>query len=42
MREVIRIDFSPQAKAEFEDGEAYYERQVPGLGARFRAEVRQA
>ena len=42
MREVMRIDFSPQAKAEFEDGEAYDERQVPGLGARFRAVVRQA
>lgn len=38
----MRIEFSPQAKAEFEDGEAYYARQVPGLGARYREDVRHA
>ena len=38
----MRIEFSPQARAEFEDGEAYYELQFPGLGARFRVEIRQA
>lgn len=36
----MRFEFSPEAKAEFSDGESYYERQVPGLGARFRADVR--
>jgi len=38
----MRIEFSPEAREEFEDGEAYYARQVPGLGAHFRTEVRQA
>ena len=38
----MRFEFSPEAKAEFSDGESYYERQVPGLGARFRADVRDA
>lgn len=38
----MSIEFSPQARAEFEDGEAYYELQFPGLGARFRVEIRQA
>jgi plasmid stabilization system protein ParE len=38
----MRFEFSPEAKAEFGDGESYYERQVPGLGARFRADVRDA
>lgn len=38
----MRIAFSPEAAAEFNDGERYYERQLPGLGARFRAEVRAA
>ncbi|MCE5360424.1 hypothetical protein [Candidatus Igneacidithiobacillus taiwanensis] len=38
----MRIAFSPEAKLEFEDGERYYERQVTGLGARFRTEVREA
>ena len=36
------FEFSPEAKAEFEDGERYYERQVQGLGAQFRADVREA
>jgi plasmid stabilization system protein ParE len=38
----MRLEFSPEAQAEFSDGESYYERQVPGLGARFRADVRDA
>ncbi|QSA97218.1 type II toxin-antitoxin system RelE/ParE family toxin [Methylococcus sp. EFPC2] len=38
----MRVEFSPEAKAEFEEGERFYERQVPGLGARFREEVKQA
>jgi len=38
----MRIEFSPEAKLEFEDGARYYERQVPGLGGRFRADVRDA
>jgi len=38
----MRIVFSPEAQDEFRDGERYYERQVPGLGARFRADVRDA
>ena len=33
----MRFEFSPEAQAEFSDGESYYERQVPGLGAPFRA-----
>lgn len=38
----MRIEFSAEARAEFRDGENYYERQVPGLGGRFRADVRDA
>jgi plasmid stabilization system protein ParE len=38
----MRIEFSPEAKLEFDDGERYYERQVRGLGERFRADVRDA
>lgn len=38
----MRFEFSPEAQAEFSDGESYYERQMPGLGARFRADVRDA
>jgi hypothetical protein len=38
----VRIEFSPEATAEFNDGECYYEQQMPGLGARFRADVRAA
>ncbi|HRQ65553.1 MAG TPA: type II toxin-antitoxin system RelE/ParE family toxin [Xanthomonadaceae bacterium] len=37
-----RVEFSPEAKSEFDDGRRYYEKLVPGLGARFRGEVRQA
>lgn len=36
----MRIIFSPQARDEFVDAHRYYERQVTGLGARFRDEVR--
>lgn len=38
----MRVTFSPEAKVEFIDGESYYERQTPGLGRRFRADVRDA
>ncbi len=38
----MRVDFSPEAKREFDEGERYYARLVPGLGTRFRAEVRAA
>ena len=38
----MRIEFSPEAKREFDEGERYYARQVTGLGARFRADVREA
>ena len=38
----MRVEFSPEAKAEFEDSEGYYERQVPGLGNRFRVDIRDA
>ncbi|QFY91105.2 type II toxin-antitoxin system RelE/ParE family toxin [Magnetovirga frankeli] len=38
----MRIRFSPEAAAEFRDAENYYEQQMPGLGARFRLEVRDA
>ena len=38
----MRIEFSPEAKVEFSDGESYYELQMPGLGARFRVDVRDA
>lgn len=38
----MRLEFSPEAKTEFEDAERYYEQQVPGLGGRFRKEIREA
>jgi plasmid stabilization system protein ParE len=38
----MRVEFSPEAQSEFADARRYYERQVPGLGERFRAEVRDA
>lgn len=38
----MRILFSPEAQAEFEDAERYYERQLPGLGRRFRGELQAA
>jgi len=36
----MQFEFSPEAEAEFKDGERYYESQSPGLGGRFRADVR--
>ena len=38
----MRVAFAPEARQEFEEAEEFYERQGPGLGARFRAEVRAA
>lgn len=38
----MRVVFSPEARQEFEEAECYYSQQVPGLGERFRAEVRSA
>lgn len=38
----MRIRFVPEAQREFEESERYYERQVPGLGRRFREDVREA
>lgn len=38
----MRILFSPEAHLEFEEAEQYYERQVPDLGAAFRAAVKEA
>lgn len=38
----MRVEFSPEAKAEFNDSEIYYELQAQGLGARFRTDVREA
>ena len=38
----MRVVFSPQANSEFADGEHYYEQRVPGLGSRFRKEVKDA
>jgi toxin ParE1/3/4 len=38
----MQVVFSPEAKAEFDDAERYYELQVTGLGARFRQEVRES
>jgi plasmid stabilization system protein ParE len=36
----MEFTFSPEAEAEFKEGEDYYESQSPGLGRRFRADVR--
>lgn len=36
----MRLEFHPQAELEFIEAAAFYEAQVPGLGARFGAEVR--
>jgi len=38
----MRVIFSPEASQEFIEAEQYYDRQVPSLGERFRAEVRSA
>lgn len=33
------LEFLPEASCDAEEATRYYERRVPGLGARFRAEV---
>lgn len=38
----MHVEFSLEAKAEFEDSERYYECQVQELGAQFRTDVRNA
>lgn len=38
----MRVEFAPEAQAEFEDSERYYTAQVPGLGERFRTEIKNA
>jgi hypothetical protein len=38
----MRVEFAPEARAEFEEAQRYYERQLPGLGERFRTEIREA
>jgi toxin ParE1/3/4 len=38
----MRIEFAPEAKAEFDDAKRYYDQQLQGLGERFRDEVRDA
>jgi plasmid stabilization system protein ParE len=38
----MQVEFAPEARAEFDDARRYYEQQVPGLGERFRVEVRDA
>jgi plasmid stabilization system protein ParE len=38
----MRVEFAPEARAEFEEAQRYYVRQLPGLGERFRTEIREA
>lgn len=38
----MRVEFSAEAKREYDDGRDFHERQVPGLGERFGADVRRA
>jgi plasmid stabilization system protein ParE len=38
----MKLEFHPQAELELIEEAAYYERQIPGLGERFEAEVRRA
>jgi toxin ParE1/3/4 len=38
----MRVVFSPEARDEFVEAERYYDEQLPGLGGRFREEVRSA
>jgi plasmid stabilization system protein ParE len=38
----MRLEFHPEAESEFIAAAEFYERQVPGLGERFGAEVRRA
>ena len=33
------LEFLPEAKCDAEEATRFYERRIPGLGARFRAEV---
>jgi hypothetical protein len=38
----MKFEFHPEAELELIEAGLYYELEVPGLGARFEAEVRQA
>lgn len=38
----MHVEFSLEAKAEFEDSKRYYECQMQGLGAQFHADIRNA
>jgi len=38
----MKLEFHPEAELELIESALYYELEVPGLGARFEAEVRQA
>ncbi|TKS58615.1 MAG: hypothetical protein EWM72_02911 [Nitrospira sp.] len=38
----MRLEFHPEAKAEFIAAAVHYEQQVAGLGERFQAEIRRA
>ena len=38
----MRVIFAPEARDEFVEAERYYDQQLPGLGGRFREEVRSA
>lgn len=42
MGEVLKIRFYKAAEREFDEAVEYYERQVPGLGQRYREAVREA
>ena len=37
----MRLEFHPEAELELIEAAAHYEREVPGLGERFTAEVQQ-
>jgi plasmid stabilization system protein ParE len=39
---VKRLQFHPDARAEFDDAAAYYEERRPGVGVRFRSAVEEA
>lgn len=38
----MHVEFSLEAKSEFEDSKRYYECQMQGLGAQFHADIRNA
>lgn len=38
----MKLEFHPEAELELIEAAVYYERQVPGLGERFEAEIRRA